>query len=69
MGLCHTAAILSRVTQIALVYLPSLSPKGGKTKLFQSLGRRVKKRPIEYMKRWTFESIRSDLSNLGQTMI
>ena len=38
MGLCHTAAIFYRVTEIALVYLPSLAPKGGKTKLFQSLG-------------------------------
>ena len=26
MGLCHTAAILSRETEIALFYLPSLAP-------------------------------------------
>ena len=26
MGLCHTAAILSRKTEIALIYLPSLAP-------------------------------------------
>ena len=38
MCLCHTAAILSRVTEIVLVYLPCPAPKGGKTKPFQSLG-------------------------------